>query len=428
MAKIKSAVFEEASGKLGKGLVVRQTVHGAILAKAPKKASQPRRSEDQAKNRGQLANIGSNHRLYDGRLVMSYENKPAGLSDFNVMVQVNWGVNPVYITKQMRLNGACVVAPYIYCRGTLNAIGMAVSDGGVLVTDLSLGDLVIGNGTTVAELAAAVMTHNRGWEDGDQLTFFYAKQYVDALGTPRATMDSEKVVLDISDESALSEVVSDFAGLCSVQGEGFMVNGSYVLGMSEALVNAGASWCHSRNNGSQLKVSTQRLMVVSDILAEYQGYEAMKRCADSYGGVNTKAVYLNPKSMDSMDSLTSQNSPTSLTGGEGQNSQGGGTTGPGNNGTTENGTTENVTVEAPVFSGETQFTESTLVTMTAESGAEIRYTTDGSEPSASSTLYSGAVTLTETTTVKAIAIKNGVSSTVTSRTYTKGSNSGDSSI
>lgn len=66
--------------------------------------------------------------------------------------------------------------------------------------------------------------------------------------------------------------------------------------------------------------------------------------------------------------------------------------------------------------------------MTGESGAEIRYTTDGSEPSASSTLYSGAVTLTETTTVKAIAIKDGVSSTVTSRTYTKGSNSGDSSI
>lgn len=440
MAKIKSAVFEEASGKLGKGLVVRQTVHGAVLAKAPKKASQPRRSEDQARNRGQLANIGSNHRLYDGRLAMSYESKPVGLSDFNVMVQVNWGVNPVYITKQMRLNGACIVAPYIYCRGTLNAIGMAVSDGGVLVTDLSLGDLVIGSGTTVAELAAAVLKHNRGWDDGDQLTFFYAKQYVDALGTPRATMDSEKVVLDISDETALSEVVSDLAGFCSVQGEGFMVNGSYVLGMSEALVNAGASWCHSRNNGSQLKVSTQRLYVVSDILAEYQGYEAMKRCAESYGGVNTRAVYLNPRSQDSMtslDSLTSQTSqdsqtsPTSQnsqTGGDGQNSQGDGIT---DNGTTEtgnNGNTESVSVEAPVFSGETQFTESTQVTMTAENGAEIHYTTDGSEPSASSTLYSGAVTLTETTTVKAIAIKDGVSSSVTSRTYTKGSNSGDSSI
>ena len=82
-------------------------------------------------------------------------------------------------------------------------------------------------------------------------------------------------------------------------------------------------------------------------------------------------------------------------------------------------------VAAPTFSGETQFTESTQVTMSAESGAEIRYTLDGSTPTAESTLYSAPVTLSETTTVKAIAIKDGVSSTVTSRTYTKQSgNSG----
>ena len=83
-----------------------------------------------------------------------------------------------------------------------------------------------------------------------------------------------------------------------------------------------------------------------------------------------------------------------------------------------------VTVAAPQFAGETQFTESTQVTMTAESGATIHYTTDGSTPTAASTVYSSPLTLTETTTVKAIAIKDGVSSTVTSRTYTKGSNAG----
>ena len=40
------------------------------------------------------------------------------------------------------------------------------------------------------------------------------------------------------------------------------------------------------------------------------------------------------------------------------------------------------------------------------------------------TLYEGPITLSETTTVKAIAIKDGVSSSVTSRTYTKGGNAG----
>jgi hypothetical protein len=81
-------------------------------------------------------------------------------------------------------------------------------------------------------------------------------------------------------------------------------------------------------------------------------------------------------------------------------------------------------VSAPTFSGATQFTESTQVSMSGPAGAEIRYTTDGSQPTAQSTLYSGPLTLTETTTVKAIAIKDGQSSSVTSRTYTKGSNSG----
>lgn len=76
-------------------------------------------------------------------------------------------------------------------------------------------------------------------------------------------------------------------------------------------------------------------------------------------------------------------------------------------------------VSAPVISGTTPFETSTSVSISAESGAEIRYTTDGSTPSASSTLYSTAITLNATTTVKAIAIKDGVTSSVANKTFTK---------
>ena len=55
-------------------------------------------------------------------------------------------------------------------------------------------------------------------------------------------------------------------------------------------------------------------------------------------------------------------------------------------------------------------------------GAEIHYTTDGTVPTAESALYSEAFTLSATTTVKAIAIKDGQSSEVASRVFTKSSN------
>ena len=75
--------------------------------------------------------------------------------------------------------------------------------------------------------------------------------------------------------------------------------------------------------------------------------------------------------------------------------------------------------EAPQISGTTPFAETTSVSIQAEQGAEIRYTTDGSTPTAESTLYSAAFTLSNTATVKAIAISGGQTSEVASKTFTK---------
>ena len=111
------------------------------------------------------------------------------------------------------------------------------------------------------------------------------------------------------------------------------------------------------------------------------------------------------------------------TGGSGQASGGDSGSGSGNGSGSGSGNVT-PTVNAPNFSGATQFEESTQVSMTGPTGSEIHYTLDGTVPTAESTLYEGPITLSETTTVKAIAIKDGVSSSVTSRTYTKGGNAG----
>jgi hypothetical protein len=96
----------------------------------------------------------------------------------------------------------------------------------------------------------------------------------------------------------------------------------------------------------------------------------------------------------------------------------------GNSGNSGNSGSQAETVAAPTISGETPFDESTQVTISGPEGAEIRYTVDGSAPTAESQLYSEAFTLTDTVLVKAIAIKNGVSSEVASKTFTK-NGSGD---
>ena len=85
-----------------------------------------------------------------------------------------------------------------------------------------------------------------------------------------------------------------------------------------------------------------------------------------------------------------------------------------------------VTVAAPNITQGTPNNGSNTFSITGPAGANIYYTTNGSTPSASSTPYTETVTVNEETTVKAIAIKDGVSSSVAQLTVrVTASSSGD---
>ena len=103
----------------------------------------------------------------------------------------------------------------------------------------------------------------------------------------------------------------------------------------------------------------------------------------------------------------------------------------GNSGTATNGqvritkisvnyTSGSTTVDAPTISPNGgNFATSQEVTISHnDADATIYYTLDGSDPTESSTQYTAQFTITTTTTVKAIAVKNGVSSSVTTATFT----------
>ena len=290
MAKI-SGVATQLSGKVGQ-LIYRQTKYGTVVYEA-RKTSVPQRTEAQMQVRTQWSNLAAVYRQFNQTLKKGFEGLNGKMHDYNAFLQANTNVVKVYVPKSVRLNGGSVLAPYQITRGTLPSVAMTKGADGVLVSDVRVGSLVIGAETTVADLANAVIALNDGWQAGDQLTFFYGVQTTDAVtGIPRARIYGYKVMLNPGDSTPLLEVVNG-VGFTSVASAG----SGFVLGMDRAIEDGAAVWIHSREDGTGgLKVSTQFMYVDSSVLAGYQTSEAMAGAANSYGGINAQAVYLNPRS------------------------------------------------------------------------------------------------------------------------------------
>ena len=84
--------------------------------------------------------------------------------------------------------------------------------------------------------------------------------------------------------------------------------------------------------------------------------------------------------------------------------------------------------DVPTISGTDKFSDRTEVTITATPGAIIYYTTDGTVPTNGSQQYNTPITLTETTTIRAIAVEDGhIMSDVVGMAFTKESSGGSSS-
>ena len=165
-------------------------------------------------------------------------------------------------------------------------------------------------------------------------------------------------------------------------------------------------------------IKTRRIIFVPavDLKDELANTAIQITCYDRNGNEVKRVTSSDPGTVEDNEEEQNEQNDTGSENGSGseQGSGNGSSTG-----------SEAASVEAPVISGETPFDESTEVTISGPDGAEIRYTTDGTAPNAESSLYSEAITLTDTATVKAIAIKNGESSEAATKVFTKnGSNVG----
>ena len=399
MGKAKKGDSLNFSGKIGNKVYVQRKNGTVVVYEAPATPSIPQRTEAQLQHRLQFTNLAAVYTQFHQTLKKGFEDIGNSMSHFNAFVQCNINVVKVFIPKQVKLNGGSVLANYQITRGKLPSIAYTKNGNGILVSDILVGTLVIDENTTVADFSAAVIAWNEDWEEYDQLTFFYGIQTLDTVThIPRAKISGFKVVLDLSDDTLLYDVVTAL-GFTTVDGK---------LGMNMEIEDGAAAWIHSRENGSNLSVSTQYLYVDSSVLAAYQTNTAFTISADSYGGVNQSAVFLQPKGNKTRtvqilpETTEGENNGTTNSGNNNGNSGGSNTNG--TNGT-NNGGTGSVTPSVPKLTISRTGTGTSTVTVNGEgvtSGSEVAAGTEvsisvtpaeGTTPTAS--LNSSAVTLTE---------------------------------
>ena len=329
------------------------------------------RSDGQMKTRLLYSSRNAMYRLLKGLLKGAFQFKPRHLSDYQAYMQANAGIG-AYMTKDETRNGKIILLPVKAADGELKEVKLKAANG-MYVTDIAVADTSALS--TVAGVSAQILDNNAGFSAGDQLTFITGN----ADGTSSVTV----LLLDRSDNTSVSR---------------FTDGGNGKLGFTSS---DGCCVCIHSNIERQMSHSTVTLS--ADAQAIYETYTSPAKfveARDSYGKARTsilvpsKSVSVSEPEQDGDDNGGGESEPPA-------------------------------TVAAPTISGASPFASTSEVTLSAADGAAIHYTTDGSVPTSESQTYSAPFMLSSTTVVKAIAIQNGVSSDVASKTFTKSSSNDD---
>ena len=159
-------------------------------------------------------------------------------------------------------------------------------------------------------------------------------------------------------------------------------------------------------------ITTRRIVFTPsvDVKDELKNTSIQITCLDEDGNVLKRVTSGDSGDVEDGEDSGSENS------GNGENTENSGS----GSGSNTNGTNGTNSVAAPTISGVNPFEETSQVSISGPDGATIYYSENGDDPDSNDTLYTQPFTIDETTTIKAIAIKDGVSSQVTTKVFTKG--------
>ena len=276
---ILNGIISKLNGSAGQ--LTFKRVNGQTVVSEKVTQTTDRRTSAQMRQRMKWPNLVAMYKGIAPLLNMAFENKPKGSSDYNMFMRANLSATPVYMTKTEQTAGACVAAPYQITQGSLPAIVLS-GDAGASVTDIKCG-IAIDADTTIKAFSDAVVSANSNYSYGDQISFIYAIQSVDAVtGAPKCEFYGEAILLDKESEVKVLDAVS---------ARGFSVSGGYLAGSIDFV--GVYAWVHSRKSSGSTLVSSQVMVNYNEVIYnEYIGDDAYQRAVETYGGENT--TFLTP--------------------------------------------------------------------------------------------------------------------------------------
>lgn len=178
MAVIISPYVGDARGKLGAGVYLRSKGQTVVRGYNPSPLN--RRTTTQ---QGQRSTFGAAVKFYSRGVQnlfnFAFENKSPKESDYNAFMRYNAKIGPYWGPEQMADDLYPSIAPWVMSRGSLQAVGVLLSENEVprvVLTDVDspTGDLTIG------DVSAFLISNMQGVQEGDILTFVH----IIAFGEP----------------------------------------------------------------------------------------------------------------------------------------------------------------------------------------------------------------------------------------------------
>ena len=214
----------------------------------------------------------------------AYDSKLVGQTDYNIFMQLN--INKVIVaeSKEMCEGGCAIFEDYQVSRGSLAPINLALISGTInYESSINLTQSITGT-TTVGALSTDILANNPDFLPGDNIAIIFARNYMaPRVEWPYVSSVYAEITLDASSTTLISSIPALANRLTKTENDTLGIVGVQTV-VSNPLHEVGAVMIHTRKSSTDLKVSSQNIILNDQqIITQFSGAAWEDTCILSYG-------------------------------------------------------------------------------------------------------------------------------------------------